>query len=456
MRVLKFGGTSMGNEHTWHKVLDIISGYEQPVVIVSATAHTTRKLLAAAEAALDNYNKAREISSKIRTRHEQLVTRFLQNFEDAESTEIKERCLSWIEKQIDDLNARLEEIKHSKKLDTRKQDAIASIGEQLSSALLAECGKIYGITTTFIDAGDIIKTNSDFGRAAPDTEKILRSIEKLNSSIKKGFIPVVGGYYGKNDKGELTTLGFEGSDYTASLIGAALNAEAIEIWTDVSGVFTCDPRVVEDAVSIPEISFREATEMAYFGARVLHPSTLKPAAEKEIPVYVRNIFEPGHPGTKIFSDADSNGPVRALTFLENVIIITVTSESTLMGYHFLSRVFEILEQHHVTVDVVTTTEASVSIALEKPSVLDRIVEELQSTGEVSVMENQGIVSLIGFSLRHTDEITKRVFASVEGDVLSLISFSSDKRNLNLVLPEEDVIRTVKSIHSALFNQINVT
>lgn len=451
MHVLKFGGTSMGDEHTWRKVMEIIGKYDRPVVVVSATARTTRRLLAAAEYAPDRYGKALEISSEIRARHEYLIAGFLKNFDNRISVEAKERCLGWIEKQITGLNHHLEHIHSNKKLTLSKRDAIASIGEQLSSFLFAECGRVYGMNTTFIDARKIIKTDSDFGKAAPLTDKIPGNVSRLKSTISKGSVPVIGGYYGENEKGELTTMGFEGSDYSASLIGAALDSDAIEIWTDVSGIFTCDPRVVEDAVSIPEISFREATEMAYFGAKVLHPSTLKPAAGKKIPVYVKNIFDPEHPGTKIYNTAESKHPVRALTFLEDVVIITVTSTNTLMGYHFLSNVFEILERHHITIDVVTTTEASVSIALQRPDDSGHILEELKHAGEVRLTEKQGLISLIGFSVSRVDEMTSRVFSSVKGDLLSLISFSRNKKNLNLVLPEDHLIETVKSIHHSLFN-----
>lgn len=442
----------MGDEHTWRRVLDIIGSYENSVVVVSATARTTRKLLAAAGMAADKFAEAMEISSGIRARHETLTTNFLENFEGSESDKARERCLAWIDKQISDLNDRLKEIRDSKKIDAAKKDAIAGIGERLSSYLFAECGRVYGLNTHFLDAAEIIKTDSDFGKANPDLESISENISKIASLVNEGSIPVIGGYYGENKRGEPTTLGFEGSDYTASLIGAAIGSEAIEIWTDVSGIYTCDPRVVEDAVPIPEISFREATELAYFGAKVLHPSTLKPAAEKEIPVYVKNIFDPDHPGTRIHKYGGSDKPVRALTFLEDVVIITVTSNSTLMGYHFLAGIFKTLEDHHITVDVVTTTEASVSIALEKPGNLGHMLKELGDFGEVHVTEKQGLISLIGFSLSAMDEINARVFSSVNGSSLSLISFSHDKKNLNLVLPENSMIETVKSLHRSLFEQ----
>lgn len=444
----------MGDEDTWRRVLDIIAEYRDPIVVVSATARTTRRLLAAAEKAAVSMEEAYEISSEIRARHESLVKGFLERCDGGETDKIRERCLARIEELIEGLDHHLEAVNASKQPDAARKDAVAGIGERLSSFLFAECGRAYGLNTVFVDAAGVIKTDSDFGNASPDRAAISKNIPKVTTPVESGSIPVIGGYYGENERGKPTTLGFEGSDYTASLLGAAAGAEAIEIWTDVSGIYTCDPRVVQEAVPIPEISFREATELAYFGAKVLHPSTLKPAAENGIPVYVKNIFEPGHPGTKIHGrePADSKGAVRALTFLEDVVIITVTSPGTLMGYHFLGRVFETLEEHHITVDVVTTTEASVSIALRKPDMLGKIVSELQEFGTVSVTGQQGLVSLIGFSLNSSDEITERVFSSVNGSTLSLISFSRDKRNLNLVLPESSMIDTVRALHRSLLEQ----
>ncbi|MDX1637776.1 MAG: aspartate kinase [Balneolaceae bacterium] len=363
IRVLKFGGTSMGDEQTWRRVLSIAATYERSVIVVSATSHTTRQLLAAAESALEDVGKALEISLQIRQRHETLIDRFLEQFDPAKREDAGCRCREVIAVCTAILENHLKGISNTGTITAARKDAVASLGEQLSSRLFAICARVFGLKTCFIDARDIIKTDSDFGKANPDTAKIEARIPLVASRVTAGEIPVIGGYYGENEEGAITTLGFEGSDYTASLVGAALECDAIEIWTDVNGIYTCDPGVVEGASPIPEISFREATEMAYFGARVLHPSTLKPASEKGIPVYVRNIFEPEHPGTKIFSGAESNGPVRAITYLEQVVIVTVHAPSTLMGYHLLSNVFQVLELNHMLVDVVKTTESSVSIAL---------------------------------------------------------------------------------------------
>jgi len=435
----------MGDEQTWETVLDIISGYQQPVVVVSATARTTRRLLSAADMATDQIDKAYEISSEIQTRHEQIVDKFLAGHASGDN-KYRDRCMEWIREHILDLNDCLDEINRTKKINNQIKDEIASFGERLSSYLFAECGTAYGLPTTYIDARTIIKTDADFGNAAPRVDEINGEAVTLAKLAEEGHIPVIGGYYGEDDEGNLTTLGFEGSDYTASLIGAALNVDTIEIWTDVSGIYTCDPRVVAEARPIPELSFAEATEMAYFGAKVLHPSTLNPAAEQNIPVLVKNIFNPDDPGTRIHAEAPTGKDVRALTFLEDIVIITVASPHTVMGYRFLANVFDVLRSFHVAVDVVTTTEASVSIAIKKPGELARIQQELSDVGNVTLVENQGLVSLIGCTFETMGEIAELGRATIGKTNISLISYNRANRNLNIVLPEDELISAVKALH----------
>ena len=247
MHILKFGGTSMVDETSWQKVLDIINRYETPVVVVSATARTTRQLMAATDAALNNATEAKRISGDIEKRHKQLIARFLERVAGSNKFKIQQNCNRWLESSITKLNQELEIIADRQKITAADSDSIASIGEQLSAYLFAQCGAAYGLPATWIDARKIIKTNSDFGQAVPQWQKIQQSAHIINDSVKQGHIPVMGGFYGENEEGAITTLGFEGSDLTASLVGAALDAQAIEIWTDVSGIYTCDPRVVSTA-----------------------------------------------------------------------------------------------------------------------------------------------------------------------------------------------------------------
>lgn len=440
----------MDDGQTWQRVLKIISHYDQSFVIVSATARTTRHLLSAAKMAPNDLKEARRIAQEIKTRHHQIVTYFKNNFPDAETKRIKE-CNIWIDERISALNDHLTEIHHIHELSPSKEDAVASIGEQLSSYLFAQCGKIAGFSTRWIDASEIIRTNSDFGQATPNTQYINQKIAELLKILEPKEIPIMGGFYSQDSDGNTTTLGFEGSDYSASLIGAAVSADSIEIWTDVSGIYTCDPRYISDAQPIPQLSFQEATELAYFGAKVLHPSTTKPASAKQIPVQVKNIFEPDAPGTRISHEqTHTGGRAKAITFKEDAVVITVTSSNTVMGYEFLSGVFDILSWHHLPVDVVTTTEASVSIAIENGDQIENAVEQLQKFGSVELISGQGIISLVGCTQDDTRSLVNNVLKNIDDSSVNLISFSQSKGNLNIVMNEKFVLSSVKSVHQSIF------
>lgn len=441
----------MGDEHTWRQVLDIISRYEHPFVVVSATARTTRQLLAAAEKALDDIAESRKIAGEIRERHHRLTANFMSHFSTAESAAVQE-CELWIDEKIADLEGYLSEINKTQKINGRLRDAVASIGEQLSSYLFAKCGTVYGLPAKWVDAAGIIRTDSEFEQASPDTDFIKQQAERLKKDAQAGKVLIMGGYYGRDTNGNITTLGFEGSDYTAGLMGAALSAETIEIWTDVSGIYTCDPRMIPTAHPIPELSFQEATELAYFGAKVLHPSTTKPAAQQQIPILIKNIFEPDQPGTCITAKTEPNGRAKALTFKKDCVVITVTSANTVMGYEFLADVFNILKTHHLPVDVVTTTEASVSIALEDSSHIEPIVQKIRKRARVEVKDKQAVISLIGCGTDEVQSLVSDVLSATQGDVLNLISFSHPKHNLNIVVDQESVLSSVKAIHEQVFSE----
>ena len=449
MHVLKFGGTSMDDEITWRRVLDIINHFDRPFVIVSATARTTRQLLTAAETALDNYTEAKKQLTAIRQRHQQLIANFLDNTPTQKSV-IRSNCQQWIDQKCDNLDRLFRQIQTDQTLTLELKDTIASMGERLSSYLFAQCGQAYGLPTVWLDATEFIRTDSDFGQASPDIHYINNKAPEKFQNIDDQAIPIMGGYYGADAHGNVTTLGFEGSDYTASLMGSALNAEAIEIWTDVSGIYTCDPRVVPEARPIPELSFQQATELAYFGAKVLHPSTTKPASQKNIPIFVKNIFEPQEPGTRIATNVSSNGRAKAITFKKEALILTISSAQTVMGYEFLAHIFEALEKHRLAVDVVTTTEASVSIAVENHASIPTLKKELRTLGTVESVGRQGIISLVGCNTTQTQHLVADILEGIGQETISLISFSRSKRNLNVVMDQQKITAAVKAIHRKIF------
>ncbi len=451
IHVLKFGGTSMNDHQTWKQVLDIISNYENPVVVVSATVKTTRQLIEAGTlAGSGKLDEALEISKSIKERHLEIVSDFLEQNPHAKNKLILESCEQKLDQKIGLLNKFLTYSEKKGELTPGMKDAIASIGEQISSFLLAQCGLATDQLTQFVDAKKIIKTDNLYGNANPNTGLIHQKISSLETIMDGGFTPIIGGFYGEAPDGTITTLGFEGSDYSASLIGGAIHAKAIEIWTDVSGVYTSDPRFIEDAKPIPEISYFDATEMAYFGSKVLHPSTLKPAQERNIPVLVKNIFKPEETGTKIVRKSDNQKDALAISFKENVVLLTVTAYETVMGYNFLTKVFSILEKFRIPVDAVNTTEASVTIALSNSGKIDELTKAFIETGTVEIEKDKGLISVIGCRFSKTGDIQNKIFAAIQDIHLDMISFTKEKRILNIAVNQDEMVLTAKKIHSSLF------
>lgn len=451
INVLKFGGTSMADHQTWKQVLEIIQKYEWPVVVVSATARTTRQLVEAGKLAAEGkLEEAYAISGLIKKRHNQIVADFLQENPHEKNALIKESCLKNTEAKIGKLNKLLSYTERQGTLSPQMRDAISSMGEQISSYLLAQCGLALGMMTQHVEARKIIKTDAEYGKANPNMFKITQHCGSLETVLESSFTPIIGGFYGEAPDKTITTLGFEGSDYTASLIGGAINAETIEIWTDVSGVYTSDPRYIPDAKPLPEMSYFDATEMAYFGAKVLHPSTLKPAREKNIPVFVKNMFKPEEKGTRIIRESKHDLDVLAISFKPKMATLTVSAYETLMGYSFLTKIFTVLEKYRLSVDAVNTTEASVTIALSDSKLLDDLSNEFIEIGNVSLERKKGLLTLIGCSVNSAEKLTKKIFASIGSVEVDMISFTKEKRILNLVLDDNKLIETANQIHKNLF------
>jgi len=451
LHVLKFGGTSMNDHKTWKQVLEIIKNYEYPIVVVSATAKTTRQLIEAGKLAADNkLEEALEFGESIKLRHLEIIRNFLEENPHTKKALIEESCEKKLNEKIGLLNKFLTYTQKVGELTPAMKDAIASIGEQISSYLLAQCGLATDQLTQFVDAKKIIKTDNSYGNAYPNFGLINQKIGSLETILDGGFTPVIGGFYGEAPDGTTTTLGFEGSDYSASLIGGALHAKSIEIWTDVSGVFTSDPRFIKDAKPIPELSYFDATEMAYFGSKVLHPSTLKPAQERNIPVLVKNMFSPDKTGTRIIRESAQTQKALAVSFKEDMALLTVSAYETVMGYNFLTRVFKVLEDHRLAVDAVNTTEASVTIALSDSEKLDEIAKSLIEIGTVDLEREKGLISIIGYRSSETTELCNDIFNAIESVSLDMISFTKQKRILNLAVDREIMVETAQKIHSSLF------
>ena len=455
MIVMKFGGTSVQDAAAIKRAAEIVAGRIacEPVVVVSAMARVTEELLRGAQVARERRIDAALASiNELRERHVATARELLS--QSAESQ------LDAVEREIQNQFSELENLVRSVgtlgELTARSQDAIVSFGERLSSAIVAEAFRRRGIPAELADSRNFIITDDCFSRAAPDMrETTSRTRDALGPLIKAGSVPVVQGFIGSTSDGITTTIGRGGSDYSAALIGAALGAEAIEIWTDVDGLMTVDPRVVPTARRIRVISFAEAAELSYFGAKVLHPSTVLPAVEREIPVHIYNTNNPGCEGTLIVAKPrPSRNLIKSIAFKRGVTIVNVTSTRMLMAYGFLRTIFEVFDRHQTSVDVVTTSEVSVSMTLDNTDRLEAIKGDLGGIGEVTVEREKAIVCVVGDNLKFTPGVAARVFQAIESTNVNMISQGASEINLTFVIDESDVDRVVRRLHDEVFADID--
>lgn len=441
----------MADAQSWKQILAVIATRKSPIVLVSATSKTTNALLESASLAkAGNLEEAFQLAESIRLRHTNLIEEFLGGMARTPTQNMLREGHQHVDVCVDELKNYLLGVYTLGELTHRSLDRVSSLGERLSSYLLALCGKAAGYSTNWIDARYVMKTDRNFGAAQPDISQIEEQSILIKNQVEAGQVPILGGYYGSDSSGNITTLGRGGSDYSASLFGAALRAEAIEIWTDVSGMYTCDPRVVKTARSIPEISFNEAAELAYFGAKVLHPATILPAVEKNIPVYVKNTFEPEHPGTRISENPVNVGSVRAIAFKKNITVLTVGSSRMLMAYGFMSKVFSIFEGYKKAVDLVSTSEVSISITVDDDKHLTGICRDLEKIGEVEITADQALISLVGQSFLGKEGIAAQAFSALGNIPIRMISQGNSEHNLSLVVSNEDVNRAVNHLHKTFF------
>jgi aspartate kinase len=333
------------------------------------------------------------------------------------------------------------------------QDAVVSFGEILSSALMAAVLNQHGVEARHVDARRCVITDEEHTSAAPlMPETFARTENELRPLLETGVVPVLGGFIGSTLQGATTTLGRGGSDYTAALIGAALNVDEIQIWTDVTGVLTADPRVVSDAQTIDRLSYSEAAELAYFGAKVLHPKTIQPAIENSIPVRICNSRAPQERGTLVGPQSETSPrTIKAIAHKTGVTIVQITSARMLGAYGFLRALFAVFEQHRTVVDVVTTSEVSVSLSLDEAGALPAIVEDLKQLGTVKIEKGRAIICVVGEGLRGTPGIAARVFSTISNINVSLISQGASSVNFTFVIEEERVKEAVTRLHEEFFS-----
>jgi aspartate kinase len=447
--VLKFGGTSVGDAEAILRTGRIVAtrADKGAIVVVSALAGVTNALIGLAEqAAKGHLIGAIRAVEGLRERHLQQAELLLGSGEEGEDT-----CAE-LSAMIDELAHLAEALATLGDLTPRSLDAITSYGEKMSSLLCVAAFVKQGIPAVHVDACEVMITDSTFSRAEPQPDDIAIACRaSVIPLVRAGQVPVMGGYIGAaKGTGITTTLGRGGSDYSASLFGAAVRADAIEIWTDVDGMLTADPRVVPNARLIEQIAFDEASELASFGAKVLHPNTIAPAVRLGIPVFVLNSRRPEGTGTKITFEAPKRA-VSAIAGKNNVSLVKVGSPRMLLTEGFLRALFEIFERHHTSVDVVATSEVSVSLTVDDPAGLEAIVSDLRALGDVSVERNRGIVAVVGGAIADGGKSMARALGAL-GDVrVHMLSLSATGINLTMVVDDDQVKPSMQRLHAAFFD-----
>ena len=442
--VMKFGGTSVEDAAAVERVVGIVRAAleQRPVVVVSAMARVTDALLAAAaRAGQDDAAGALADLDAVLARYRDAARRLLP---DAD----RQRYQQTITTTRAELAVDLARVPR----DPAAPDAVAAQGERLSAALVAAALAARAVPTREVDARRCILTDTRPGKAEPlipETDVATRAA--LQPLIAAGTVPVLGGYMGGTPEGVTTTLGRGGSDYSAALVGAALGAEEIQIWTDVSGVLTADPKVAPAARTITRLSFAEASELAYFGARVLHPKTILPAIRHSIPVRIRNSRAPDDAGTLVTADSEVvPRTVKAIAYKTGVSIVSVTSTRMLGAYGFLRALFEVFERHRTVVDLVATSEVSVSLSVDDTTTLPGILKDLAALGEPAVEAGRAIICIVGEGMRGTPGIAARIFATIRDINVSLISLGASRINITFVVEESRAAEAVRRLHAALF------
>ncbi|MEI6639972.1 MAG: lysine-sensitive aspartokinase 3, partial [Chlorobium sp.] len=425
MAVMKFGGTSVGTARAMQQAILIVAREEEkgtPLVVLSACSGITNKLIHIADAAgRSALDEAMSLAGDVRNFHLKLVDELIKG------TELKGELATTIEQLAHRLELLIKGVDIVGELTERSRDMFCSFGELFSTTVFAAAMKELGHNVAWVDVRTVMITDNNFGFARPLDEVCETKVNQIILPLlAKGTTVVTQGYIGATKDGKTTTLGRGGSDFSAALLGAWLNDNSIQIWTDVDGVMTCDPRLVPEARSIRVMTFSEAAELAYLGAKVLHPDTIAPAVQKNIPVYVLNSLHPDAKGTIITNDPERlsgmsyEGLVKSIAVKKNQCIINVRS-NRMMGRHgFMNELFDLFARYGVSVEMISTSEVSVSLTVDDKSFNNELIQELKTLGEVEIEHNVATISVVGDNLRMSRGVAGRIFSALKNVNLRMI------------------------------------
>lgn len=442
---MKFGGTSVRDASSILKIAEIYKSYNgKAVIVVSAPAGITNKL----QQVVDLLKSGMKKEAISKTEEIYLV------FSDIISgLAVQKECVAFLSDTIKELNSIIKAIDIIGEVTPKSTAYILSRGEYLSSFIISKGLSAQGIECVHTDSRDVIKTDSNFMEAEVIDDLTASRVDSVVTTTLENYdLVVCGGFIGSNEKRETTILGRGGSDYTAAIIASSLKSDMLEIWTDVDGILTCDPKYVKSARLIKALSYKEAAELSYFGAKVLHPKTIRPAVDKGVPVIVKNTFKPNNPGTEILAEPPFGyKSIKSVSFRTGVTVINIESNRMLGAFGFLAKVFEIFKKYETSVDLVTTSEVSISLTIDKTAQLDAISAELREFSNVEIYDKKAIISAIGESIRDTIGISSKFFGALSGINISMISLGASEVNLSIIVSEDDLEAALNALHDEFFS-----
>lgn len=445
MIVKKFGGSSLAKSDIIKKVGEIILAEEKKcLVVVSASGKTTNRLVSMIEN-LENSDIifAQNDLKIIKEHHSQLI----------KELGLGTKATDKLQQQLFILSNIIESVKNRIDLNEMQKDVILSSGEIICSYFLMSFLNTVGVRAEFIDSRKVIKTDSNFTNAEVDLGICYQNFSNnIQPLFNHNEVVVMGGFIGSDQKNRTTTIGRGGSDYTASIAASGLGAELLEIWTDVDGIMTIDPKFNNDAKRILRLSYDEAAELAYFGAKVLHPKTIGPAIRKNIPVVVKNTYNPDFVGTTIGDDEEKPKIIKAISYWDNITVINIKSNRMLGAFGFLSKVFEVFKKHETSVDLIATSEVSLSLTIDDSNKLNLIKKELEEFAIVNIDPNHSIISTIGEGIKQTSGIAKRLFGILEEVNIKMISVGASEVNISMVVHQSDLEKSLNLLHNEFFSR----
>ncbi len=443
IRVLKFGGTSVANSSAISRVVDIVANSTHcSVIVVSACSQITNKLVLIIQYLEKGDSQYKELIKTIKSHHLGIVNELY----------LSDEVQQFVESSIFRLETVCDALFIIKEISDKFKDEILSLGEQLSSKIVTNALSNQMCNVFHVEANRLIVTEQEYNQNKVNLKNTQINIDQnLKPLLKKQNKVVMAGFIAANNKKQITTLGRGGSDYSAALIASCIQADAIEIWTDVDGILTADPTKVSDPKLVSSLSFQEAAELAYFGAKVLHPKTLGPAKRKNIPVIVKNTFAPINQGSTIDKSELENQVIKSIASRKNITVISIQSNHMFGAFGFLKRVFEVFDKYQCSVDVVTTSEVSLSITIDDVSRLEMMTNELSAFSTIEIKKNQAIIAIVGEGLKQTSGVAAQFFTAIKDINVSMISLGASEVNLTIVVDDEHEKAVVQKLHQHFFS-----